>query len=95
MGLPPWHSARTLFVNLNVRSFYETIRTTSYSLMQRVLGCQNAVVQTMIHSISFAHSETRKQWCYMILRTKINWGGLVLFIADHIYYYNNAIMNSH
>ena len=78
MGLPPWHSARTLFVNLNVRSFYETIRTTSYSLMQRVLGCQNAVVQTMIHSISFAHSETRKQWCYdLAYENQLGWFGFV------------------
>ena len=63
VGVPRWHSARTLFVNLNVRSFHETIRTSSYSLMQRVLGCQNSVLQAMLHSDGFVHSATRRTWC--------------------------------
>ena len=36
VGVPPWHSARDMFVNLGVRSFDESIRVGCYSLMTRV-----------------------------------------------------------
>ena len=76
LGLPQWHSARTLFVSLNIRSFYETIRTSSYSLMQRVLHCQNGVVQTMLNSSSFTYSETRRQWCCNLMgESQVGWFG--------------------
>ena len=39
VGAPPWNSARTIFVQNNVRSFFENIRSVSYSLMCRVLTC--------------------------------------------------------
>ena len=62
MGEPPWLSARTLFVNLNVRSFYETIRVTSYGLMQRILDSQNSIVRSMLHSDGFVNSDLRRTW---------------------------------
>lgn len=62
LRVPQWHSARTLFVNLGVRSFYETIRTTSYSLMQRVICCQNSLIQVLLQSDAFVVSATRKKW---------------------------------
>ena len=62
LRVPQWHSARTLFVNLGVRSFYENIRTASYSLMHRVTGCQNSIVQVLLQSDSFVHSATRRRW---------------------------------
>ena len=78
LGLPPWHSARTLFVNLNIRSFYETIRATSYGLLQRLSCCQNELVQGMLHSNSFAHSETRRQWCNDIFyNNQLGWFGFL------------------
>ena len=50
VGAPPWNSARTIFVQNNVRSFFENIRSVSYSLMCRVLTCCNQCVQAILHS---------------------------------------------
>ena len=60
--VPQWHSARHLFVNSGVRSFYETIRTTSYSLMLRVLLCQYTLIQGLLQSDAFVFSVSRKMW---------------------------------
>ena len=60
VGVPRWHSARTLFVNLNVRSFHEAIRIASYGLVMRVLECQTAVLQAVLHSDAFMYSATRR-----------------------------------
>ena len=62
IGVPQWHSARTLFVNLGVRSFYENVRITSYSLVRRLFACNNSIVQTMLHSDCFVHSAIRSSW---------------------------------
>ena len=72
VGVPPWHSARTIFVNLNMRSFFETIRATSYSLVQRVLECQNSIVQALLHSDGFVNSAIRRTWCQNLLTTNQN-----------------------
>ena len=62
VGVPQWHSARTLFVNAGVRSFYETIRTASYSLMLRVMCCPNSIIQALLQSDAYVVSTTRRRW---------------------------------
>ena len=61
-GVAPWHSARNMFVRLNVRSFFENVRKISYSLMSGVLKCQNSIVVTLVHSDCFIQSGTRRIW---------------------------------
>ena len=77
IGVPrEWNIARSLFVNLNTRSFYENIRYASFSLMQRVLSCSNSVVQSLLHSDCFVLSATRATWCDNILHHRqTNWLG--------------------
>ena len=62
MGVPRWHSARTMFVNLRIKSFFENLRTISYSLLKRVLTCNNSVVRTILHSDCFLGSDQRARW---------------------------------
>ena len=78
IGVPQWQSARTLFVNLGVRSFNETVRTTSYSLLQRILQCNNSVVRAVLHSDCFVQSATRLTWCSNLLTDRnSSWYGLL------------------
>ena len=78
LGLPPWHSARTVFVDLGVKSFYENIRTCSYSLMHRVTHCNNMLVSSILNSNCFVVSATRKTWCINLSSNNhIGWFGLM------------------
>ena len=98
VGAPPWKSARTIFVQNNVRSFFENIRSVSYSLMCRVLTCCNQGVQAILHSDSYAMSRTRDMWSrnlhvnlplavFMLWVTKFYNSSCLLFHTDtpHIY----------
>ena len=59
-GYPRWHSATDMFSRLNMRSFPEQIRNSSYSFMVRldavpnfnmyILGCSDARTRSLIHS---------------------------------------------
>ena len=59
-GYPRWHSATDMFSRLNMRSFPEQIRNSSYSFMVRldavpnfnmyILGCSDARIISLIHS---------------------------------------------
>ena len=60
IGEPPWGRARQNFVNLEVRSFYETTRHTSLSLMRRVLECRNSIVHAVRHSDALVHQPDAK-----------------------------------
>ena len=60
--VPRWHSASEIFVNNNLRSFWENIRAGSYSLMNRVINCDNLIVQTLFHSDAYTFSPTRIRW---------------------------------
>ena len=43
LGVPPWSSARHMFVNANVRSLQEVVRFSSYSLFSRVCDSENSI----------------------------------------------------
>ena len=64
VGAPPWHSARQLFVNLNMRTLPETIRVTSHSLLRRVLCCHNSIVQAALQSDARVCSVTWRKWIH-------------------------------
>ena len=58
--VPPWHSARAMFVGLRVESFEETIRKSCYSLMTRVHESSNFILHTLYFSdINYVSSLTR------------------------------------
>ena len=61
-GVPSWHSANTIFVNNQVRSFFENVRATSLSLMNRVLKSENTIVKCLVSSNSYAFSAQREMW---------------------------------
>ena len=65
-NVPPWHSASQLFVRLGLRGFKEQRRTSSYSLMQRVMHSGNEVVQTIVNSDARAHSTLWTHWDTML-----------------------------
>jgi len=60
MGLPPWHSAATMFVRLGIRSFQETQRYLSYSLQFRINGSLNLILCKLNNSDAAVHSFNRK-----------------------------------
>ena len=45
VGVPPWESARTMFVALGVKSFGEVRRNLAYSLMSRVGKTENYCIR--------------------------------------------------
>ena len=66
MGVAPWHSARTSFVNFNIRSFFENLRSISYSMLSRVLSCNNKLIETIIFSDCFVVSSLRIKWYHSL-----------------------------
>ena len=62
IGEPPWGRARLNFVNMEVRSFHETLRHTSLSLMRRVQACRNSVVDAVRHSDAMVLSRSWQEW---------------------------------
>ena len=62
VGVPRWHSARTVFVENNIRSFFENVRAVSYSLMSRVVCCSNSLIQALLRSDCYTMSRTRENW---------------------------------
>ena len=69
MGVPRWHSARTLFVRNNTRSFFENIRYTAYNLLSRIRGCNNTIIRNILQSDCFVASSVRRKWQqYLVVR---------------------------
>ena len=66
LGVPPWHSARTMFVSHNVRSFPETVRCIAYSLMTRVVSSANYLIGSLIYSDCFTVSSQRIKWISLL-----------------------------
>ena len=62
MGLPPWCSARHMFVSLGVRSFQETHRYVAYSLFERISCSSNEVLSNINVSDAAVVSHIRANW---------------------------------
>ena len=59
---PRSSSARTLAVQNNIRSFFETFRVVAYSLMSRVEHSNNSLIYALLRSDSYTLSSTRGSW---------------------------------
>ena len=62
LGLPPWHSASSMFANIGVRSFDETLRAISYSTMNRVDCCPNRLLYVLSYSDAYVMSPIQARW---------------------------------
>ena len=62
LGLPPWASASQMFATLCVRSFQETHRVLTYSLMKRVDVSLNSVMSVLRSSDASLVSTIRENW---------------------------------
>ena len=60
--VPPWSSASHMFGSLGVRSFQETLRNCSYSLMRRIDQCPNNFIQVLSSSDASRLSRHRNRW---------------------------------
>ena len=60
--VPRWQSASHMFGSLGVRSYDETLRISSYSLMQRVDKSDNSFICTMQNSDVVLYSRQRQHW---------------------------------
>ena len=61
-GVPPWHSARTMFVRLGVHSFSERIRSMYHGTRQRVHISANSLLSTLVHSDAAIGSRLWQRW---------------------------------
>ena len=68
LNIPPWNSAREMFVNMRVRSFAEQRRVCCYSLMQRVQHSPNILVQRVVHSDAQTLSPLWNHWHSLLQR---------------------------
>ena len=62
MGVPRWHSARTLFVQNRVKSFFEILRTITHSLMVRIKNSDNPIIHGLLHSDAYIVSSQWDKW---------------------------------
>ena len=60
--VPTWESASHMFGTLGVRSFNESIRNSSYSLMKRIELCPNNFIASLSASDSALVSSQRRHW---------------------------------
>ena len=65
-GVPPWHSAAQMFVELGVRSFGEVLRSVSYSLMERADVSQNGLLSVLRNSDASTVSLQRQRWTALL-----------------------------
>ena len=65
-GVPPWHSAREMFVHSGVDSFAERVRWQCWGTMQRVTNSQNVLVQTARDSDAGLHSQLWQRWIHLL-----------------------------
>ena len=62
LGVPPWNSARNMFVNSNVRSLQEVLRFATYSLSTRIEQSTNVVLTNIGSSDAYVVSSVRYFW---------------------------------
>ena len=61
-GVPPWNSARTMFVNLGVHSFPERVRSLCYGARERVMDSGNSLVRAVVDSDAAVYSALWLRW---------------------------------
>ena len=64
--VPQWKSASFMFGNLGVRSFQESIRNSSYSLLRRIDTCPNDFIVTLSNSDAALISSHRRHWRHIL-----------------------------
>ena len=62
LGVPQWGSASNMFVEMPVRSLQEVRRQVSYSLMMRVISCENLLLCNIVNIDAAVFSSIRKHW---------------------------------
>ena len=62
LGYPPWHSARSLFVNHSVRSFEELQRYNCYNIKMRVYHSNNVLLRTLVSSDAVVIPNITDRW---------------------------------
>jgi len=62
LGYPPWHSARSLFVNHSVRSFEELQRYNCYNIKMRVYNSNNVLLRTLVSSDAVVILNITDRW---------------------------------
>ena len=67
-GVPPWHSARTMFVHSGVQSFAERLRWLCYGARQRVLESRNELLIVMRDSDARLWSPLWQRWSQLLYR---------------------------
>ena len=65
--VPPWHSARSMFVGLGVQHFDETHRHACYSLLCRIGNSPNSFVRTLVGSDAHIYSTQFPRWWNILL----------------------------
>ena len=65
-GVPPWHSARQMFVGLGVQSFPERVRSLCYSMRERASSSSNSLLQTLTCSDAAAGSVLWQRWTQLL-----------------------------
>jgi len=67
-GVPTWHSARTMFVNLRVDSFPERLRWLCHGTRERIEACENAMVTALRESDARVWSPLWQRWTDLLHR---------------------------
>ena len=61
MSLPPWCSASSMFVTLNVYSFHEVLRNVSFGLLSRLESSPNMIISNLRNSDADVRSSFKKE----------------------------------
>ena len=61
MSLPPWCSASSMFVTLNVYSFQEVLRNSSFGLLNRLESSPNMIISNLRNSDANVRSSFKKE----------------------------------
>ena len=62
MGVPPFSSASLMFGSLGVKTLFELLRTSQYSLLKRVETSKNSLIIALNNSDIFLNSPIRLHW---------------------------------
>ena len=66
-GVPPWHSARSMFVRMGVQHFDETYRHACYSMICRLAESPNHIIGTLISCDTHILSSQYERWRNILL----------------------------
>ena len=66
LNVPPWHSARQMFVGIGVETMDEVIRRLVYSFRCRLECCNNDLVRVIRRSDAFVYSGLETSWSRLL-----------------------------